>query len=122
MGGNNSKKNVPADQIFSIRGEMNIFWEVELFTPVHDLAISLVCVLTAKWWVSDQAFKHDSTQGPPITLLSISLLQKDLGCNVVRRADGGIGLKTFVVKMKRRKRRNQPTGVQARLFSGGQGR
>lgn len=62
---------------------MDILREIELLSPVHNLAIRLVSILTAEGRVSDQAFKHDCPQRPPIALLPISLLQKDLWCNII---------------------------------------
>lgn len=71
---------------------MDVLGEVELFAPVHNLAVGLVGVLAAEGWVSNKAFKHDRPQGPPVALLAITLLQKDLWRNVIRGTDRRVGL------------------------------
>lgn len=83
-----------ADQIFGVRRQVHIFWEIKLVAPVHNLAVRLVCILAAERWVPNKALKHDSAQGPPVTLLSVALLQKDLGCNVIRCAYSRVSLRT----------------------------
>lgn len=40
---------------------------------------------------ADLTLKHDGTQAPPVTILSVAMTTEDLGGNVVRSADGGVG-------------------------------
>ena len=66
---------------------MHIVGEHEVSGPLHDLLVGFVRILRAKRRVANHALEHDRSKGPPITLLSISMLHEYLGGNVVRRPD-----------------------------------
>ena len=55
--------------------------------PIYDLLVRLVRRLGTERRISDQTFKHDRAQGPPIALVSVSLLQENLGRDIIGRPD-----------------------------------
>lgn len=65
--------------------------KVECLTPIDDLTIRIMSVLSAKRRPADETFKHDSAYRPPVALESVALSGEDLRSNVVRCADRGIG-------------------------------
>ena len=79
------------DQILRLRTQLDLVGEVQLGLPVENLAVRLVRVFGAEGWPAHQALKHDGPQAPPIAFLAVPGMQKDLGGNVVGRADGRVG-------------------------------
>jgi hypothetical protein len=71
---------------------MNIIREEQVLLPSHDLPVRVMCVLGTEWGVSDETFEHDRSQGPPIARLVVTLLLEDLGGDVIRGSDRGVGL------------------------------
>jgi hypothetical protein len=71
---------------------MDVIGEHEVVRPVNDLLIRLVRRLGAEWRVADEALKHDRAERPPVALVAVALLEENLRCNVVRRADGRVSL------------------------------
>lgn len=66
---------------------MDIVRDDEVMGPVDDLLVRLVRRLGTERRIPDQTFKHDRAQGPPIALVSVSLLQENLGRNIIGRPD-----------------------------------
>lgn len=73
----------PSNQILRFWTKMNIIWEDQSLSPSQDLSISVMSVLRAERWITTKTFEHDSTQRPPITFVSISLLKEDFRSNVI---------------------------------------
>ncbi len=71
---------------------MNIIRDREVILPVNDFLVRFMGRLGAKRWVADEAFEHDCAERPPVTFMTIALLQEDFRCNVIRRSDGRVGL------------------------------
>jgi len=71
---NNQDDDSPSNHIFRLSTQPDILREPQLILPIDNLPIRIMSVLGTKRWVPDQAFKHDRTQTPPITLLTITLL------------------------------------------------
>ena len=71
---------------------MNIIGDDKIMRPVDDLLVRLVGGLRTERRVSHETLKHDGSQRPPVTLIPISLLQEDFGCNIIRRSHGRICL------------------------------
>ena len=86
------RKNSPPYQILSLPTQMHVVGDDKIMWPVDDLLIRLVRSLRTKGRVSNETLKHDRAQRPPVALVSIALLQKDLGRDIIRRPDGRIGL------------------------------
>ena len=86
------RKNSPPYQILSLPTQMHVVGDDKIVRPVDDLLIRLVRSLRTKGRVSNETLKHDRAQRPPVALVSIALLQKDLGRDIIRRPDGRIGL------------------------------
>jgi hypothetical protein len=66
---------------------MDIIGNYEMILPVNDFLVGFVGRFRAEGWVADKALEHDRAERPPVTLISIPLLQEDLRCNVVWRSD-----------------------------------
>ena len=90
--GKKERKNSPPYQILSLPTQMHVVGDDKIVRPVDDLLIRLVRSLRTKGRVSNETLKHDRAQRPPVALVSIALLQKDLGRDIIRRPDGRIGL------------------------------
>jgi hypothetical protein len=73
---------------------MHIVRDDQVMVPIDDLLVRLMRGLRAKRWIPNKAFKHDRAQRPPITLITVSLLQENLGSDIIRRSDGGVCLRT----------------------------
>jgi hypothetical protein len=71
---------------------MNVIREEEVVPPIQNLFIRIVGILRAERWVSDETFKHDRTERPPITLVAIPLHQKDFRRDIIWRSDRRISL------------------------------
>jgi hypothetical protein len=71
---------------------MHIVGDDEVMRPIDDLLVRLVRGLRTKGRIPDETLKHDRAQRPPVALVSVSLLQENLGRDVIRRSDGRIGL------------------------------
>lgn len=87
-------RNALANEVLALATEPDVLGEVELVLPVDDLAVRVVGVLTAEGGVPDEAFEHDGPEGPPVALLPVTLLEEDLGRDVVGGSDGRVGLTT----------------------------
>ena len=61
--------------------------EIERLSPVYDLAIRVVSVLSAEGWPANDAFEHDSSHGPPVASEGVPLAAENLRSNVIRSAD-----------------------------------
>ena len=72
---------------------MHVVRDNEVMWPIDDLLICLVRGLRTEGRVSNEALEHDRTQGPPVTLVSVSFLEENLGGDVIRRSDGRICLR-----------------------------
>lgn len=70
---------------------MDVVGEVERRAPVDDLLVRLSAVLGAEGGPADQAFEHDGADAPPVAAEGVALPAEDLGGDVVRGADGGVG-------------------------------
>lgn len=81
------KGDKPSDEVFGLTTQVDIVWDDEVVLPLNNFLVCLVRRLRAERRVSDEALEHDSTQGPPITLVSVTLLEEDFRCDVVRRSD-----------------------------------
>lgn len=74
--------------------QLNVIREVQGLAPVDDLSVSIVGILSTERRPADLTFKHDSTQAPPVTVLSVAVTTEDLRGNVIGRTNGGVGHKT----------------------------
>jgi hypothetical protein len=63
-------------------------------TPVDDLSIRIMSILSTERRPADLTFKHDGTQAPPIAVLSLTMTAEDFGGNVVRSANSRVGHKS----------------------------
>lgn len=70
------------------KGEL--FREVEMFSPVHDLAVGISRLLSAEWWPSDKAFEHDCSNGPPIAKVGITLTMENFRGDIVWGTDSRV--------------------------------
>lgn len=86
-----TSKNVPSDEMLGLRSQLLIRWEAQVSRPVDNLTVRVVRLLGAERWPSDQTLKHDCANTPPITAKVISFAAEDLGCNVIRCTDSGVG-------------------------------
>ena len=84
----------PPYQILSLPAQMHIVRDDQVMRPVDDLLIRLMRGLRTEGWVSNETFKHDRAQRPPVTLVTIALLQENLGSDIIRRSDRRICLYT----------------------------
>ena len=66
---------------------MHIVGDDEVMRPIDDLLVRLVGGLRTKGRVPDETLERDRAQRPPIALVSISLLQENLGRDIIRRPD-----------------------------------
>jgi hypothetical protein len=82
---------------------MHIVRDDQVMVPIDDLLIRLMRGLRAKRRIPNKAFKHDRAQRPPITLVTVSLLQENLGSDIIGRSDGGVCLRTKGDKKEREK-------------------
>lgn len=71
---------------------MDIIWDYEMILPVNDFLVGFVGTFGAEGWVANKTFKHNRAKRPPVALVSVPLLQEDLGGNVIRRSDRRVGL------------------------------
>lgn len=108
------KYNSPPYQILSLPTQMHIVRDDQVMLPVDDLLIRLVRGLRTKGWVSNKTFKHDRAQRPPVTLVTITLLQENLGRDIIRRSNRRICLHTQRVAKKGRKPDTRSDGNQKR--------
>jgi hypothetical protein len=83
----NNYNTLPSDEVFRLSAQWLIIWEIQRFAPVHNFTVGLMRIFRAEWWVSAKALKHDSPKRPPITFLTISLLQENLWSNIIWRSD-----------------------------------
>lgn len=84
---------VPSDQILSLGTQLDVIREVESLAPVNNLPVSIMGILSTERGPADLAFKHNSTQAPPVTVLSVAVATEDLRRDVVGRANRGVGHK-----------------------------
>lgn len=78
---------VPSDEMLRITRKSEFLREIETFSPVHDLSVSICGLFRAEWRPSDKAFKHDRPDRPPIAKVSVSLSIEYFGSNVVWSAN-----------------------------------
>lgn len=71
---------------------MHIVGDNEIMWPIDDLLVRLVGSLRTEGRVSNEALKHDRAQRPPITLVPVSLLQENLGRDIIWCSDRRICL------------------------------
>ena len=71
---------------------MHIVGDDKIMRPVDDLLVRLVRGLRTEGRVSNETLKHNGAQRPPVALVSVPLLQENLGRDVVWRPDSRIGL------------------------------
>lgn len=83
-----------SDEIFRFWRKVDFLWEVETLLPVDDFAICFMRFLGTEWRPSYEALEHNSSKGPPIALLSVSLVDEYFRRNVVGSTNGGIGHNT----------------------------
>lgn len=86
------KWHLLADQVYGLFAQMNIFRDRKVILPVNDLLVRFVGRLGAKRRVADEAFEHDGAERPPVAFVTITLLQEDLRCDVVRSSDCRVSL------------------------------
>lgn len=89
--GGTMRGNAPPHKILRITAQLLIWREMQVPRPIHNLPIRIVRLLRTKRRPPNQTLKHDRAQAPPIASKIVSLPAKDLGCDVVRRADGRVG-------------------------------
>ncbi len=80
-----------SDHIFCLTTQYQLIWKVQGLAPVDNLAVCVMGVFRTERRPSDKAFEHDSSDRPPVTEIGVSLVQEDLGCNIVRSSHGRIG-------------------------------
>lgn len=76
--------NLPSNQILRLGAQLDVLGKVERLSPVHDLPVGIVCVLSTERWPSNLTFKHDRTQTPPIAVLGVSMTAENFRRNVIR--------------------------------------
>lgn len=86
-----SAEIIPSNEILSFRTKLNILGEVERLTPVDNLPISVVGILSTERRPANLTLKHDRSQRPPITIVGIAVAAEDLRCDIIRGTDCGIG-------------------------------
>ncbi len=59
--------------------------------PIHNLSIGVMGIFGTEGRPADQALKHDGSNRPPVTAEGIALTSEDLGGDIVRRTNGGVG-------------------------------
>ena len=80
--------------MFCFLAETDIVGEVEGVAPVNNFAIRIVGVLCTKRRPTDEAFEHDSPNGPPVAAESIALAVENFGSDVIWGPDRGVGHNT----------------------------
>jgi hypothetical protein len=85
------RKSVPSDQGLGITRENQLIREVQALSPVNDLPVCIGCVLGTERRPANQAFEHNSTNGPPIAKVGISLAVEDFRRNIIRSSNGRVG-------------------------------
>ena len=94
--------DLPPNHTLCLTAEVNVIRDLQVIFPLNDLLVGLMRTLRAERRVAcktisgsagltlitvslshppltDETLVHDRSQGPPITLLSVTFLQKDLG-------------------------------------------
>lgn len=84
-------RSLRADKMTGCIAQRNIFGEVESLPPIDDLAVSVVRIFGTERRPADQTFKHDGSNGPPVTAECVAFASKNLGCNIIRGSDCGVG-------------------------------
>ena len=67
-----------------------IFREVQCLLPVDNLSVGIMRVLGTEGRPADQALKHDSSDGPPVTAEGVALAIEDFGSDVVGGTNGRV--------------------------------
>lgn len=67
-----------------------IIGEIQRLLPVDNLPVGVMGVLGTERRPADQALKHDSSHGPPVTAEGVALAIEDLGGDVVGGTNGGV--------------------------------
>jgi hypothetical protein len=98
---NDTSSNLPPNHTLGLTAEVNVIRNLQVIFPLDDLLVGLMRTLRAERRVAcktisgsagltlitvslsqprltDETLVHDRSQGPPITLLSVTFLQKDL--------------------------------------------
>lgn len=57
---------------------------------IYDLPINVHGIVILKWWVSSEHFVDQYAQGPPVDSLSMALIKKYLGSNVLWSSANGV--------------------------------
>mmetsp|Transcript_105990 Transcript_105990/g.199617 ORF Transcript_105990/g.199617 Transcript_105990/m.199617 type:complete len:265 (+) Transcript_105990:208-1002(+) len=72
-----------------LRVLVKVLWEVDL--SCQDLLVDAHRILITEWRLANDHLIDKDTQGPPINWLSVTLVQQNLGSNVLRRAAKRVG-------------------------------
>jgi len=86
------KFNSPPYQVLSLPTQMHVIGDDKVMRPIDNLLVRLVRSFRTEGRIPDETLEHDGAQRPPITLVSVSLLQENLGRDVIRRPDRRICL------------------------------
>lgn len=82
--------NIPPNQIFSFRPQLNVFREVKRLPPIDDLSVGIMGILGTERGPTDLTFKHDCTKRPPVTILSIAMATENLRSDVIWSTNSGV--------------------------------
>ena len=92
MGKENQNVNSPPYHILSLSAQMHVVWDDEIVRPVDDLLVRLVRSLRTEGRVPNETLKGNGAQRPPIAFAPVTLLQENLGRDIIRRPDRRISL------------------------------
>jgi hypothetical protein len=85
------KEDSPPHKVLGLCTKLLIGREVQVARPIHNLTVSIMGLLCAERWPTDQAFKHDGANRPPIATKVVALATEDLWRDVVGCTDSGVG-------------------------------
>ena len=85
---NKDRDDSPSDHVLRLATQNKFIRKVQGLPPIDNLPVRVMSILCTEWWPSNKTFKHDGSHRPPVTEVSIPLVQEDLGGNVVRGTHG----------------------------------
>lgn len=67
-------------------------WIVELGVAILDISEKFLLIFAIKWWLATQHFVYDTSEGPPVTCLTMAHTLKDFGSQILSSTADGFGL------------------------------
>ena len=86
-------EDLPPNHILGLSTQSNILRKPKLILPINNFPIRIMRILRTERRISNQTFKHDGSQRPPITFLTITLLEENFRSDVIRCTNCRISLR-----------------------------